>query len=145
MDNKKEQKKRRPARRRKKVNLAEQRRKERERAERDLLRKNILDRIPDRLPDMYPAARSRKRRFILPIGPTNSGKTYEAIEALKKADALVLVTEWKEFRQPDFEEIVKLLNQPVVFDGRNQYERKRLERFGIEYHQIGVASDGGDT
>lgn len=87
MENKKEQKKRRPARRRKKVNLAEQRRKERERAERDLLRKNILDRIPDRLPDMYPAARSRKRRFILHIGPTNSGKTYEAIEALKKADS----------------------------------------------------------
>ncbi|MBR4694626.1 MAG: UDP-glucose/GDP-mannose dehydrogenase family protein [Selenomonadaceae bacterium] len=66
-------------------------------------------------------------------------------EALKRADALVLVTEWKEFRQPDFEEIVKLLNRPVIFDGRNQYERKRLERLGIEYHQIGVAGVGGDT
>ncbi len=60
-------------------------------------------------------------------------------EALKNADALVLVTEWKEFRQPDFEEIVKLLKRPLIFDGRNQYEKKRLERFGIEYHQIGVA------
>lgn len=59
-------------------------------------------------------------------------------EALKNADALVLVTEWKEFRQPDFEEIVKLLKQPVIFDGRNQYEKKRLERYGIEYHQIGA-------
>ena len=59
-------------------------------------------------------------------------------EALKNADALVLVTEWKEFRQPDFEEIVKLLKQPVIFDGRNQYDKKRLERYGIEYHQIGA-------
>jgi len=60
-------------------------------------------------------------------------------EALKGADALVLVTEWKEFRQPDFEEIVKLLKHPMIFDGRNQYDKKRLEKYGIEYHQIGVA------
>lgn len=60
-------------------------------------------------------------------------------EALKNADALVLVTEWKEFRQPDFEEIAKLLKQPLIFDGRNQYDKKRLEKYGIEYHQIGVA------
>lgn len=60
-------------------------------------------------------------------------------EALKNADALVLVTEWKEFRQPDFEEIVKLLKQPLIFDGRNQYDKKRLAKYGIEYHQIGVA------
>ena len=60
-------------------------------------------------------------------------------EALKGADALVLVTEWKEFRQPDFEEIAKLLKQPLIFDGRNQYDKKRLEKYGIEYHQIGVA------
>lgn len=60
-------------------------------------------------------------------------------EALKGADALMLVTEWKEFRQPDFEEIAKLLKQPVIFDGRNQYDKKRLAKYGIEYHQIGVA------
>ena len=60
-------------------------------------------------------------------------------EALKDADALLLVTEWKEFRQPDFEEIVKLLKQPLIFDGRNQYDKKRLAKYGIEYHQIGVA------
>ena len=60
-------------------------------------------------------------------------------EALKNADALVLVTEWKEFRQPDFEEIAKLLKHPLIFDGRNQYDKKRLAKYGIEYHQIGVA------
>ena len=59
-------------------------------------------------------------------------------EALKGADALILITEWKEFRQPDFGEIVKLLKQPVIFDGRNQYDRKRLAKTGIEYYQIGV-------
>ncbi len=61
-------------------------------------------------------------------------------EAVKGADALVLVTEWKEFRQPDFEEISKLLKQPVIFDGRNQYDKKRMKKLGIEYHQIGVAT-----
>lgn len=61
-------------------------------------------------------------------------------EAVKGADALVLVTEWKEFRQPDFDEIIKLLKQPVIFDGRNQYDKKRMKKLGIEYHQIGVAT-----
>lgn len=59
-------------------------------------------------------------------------------EAVKDADALILVTEWKEFRQPDFGEIAKLLKQPVIFDGRNQYDGQHLKRFGIDYYQIGV-------
>lgn len=61
-------------------------------------------------------------------------------EALKGADALILITEWKEFRQPDFGEIAKLLKEPVIFDGRNQYDRKRLAKSGFEYYQIGVQS-----
>ncbi len=59
-------------------------------------------------------------------------------EAVKGADALVLVTEWKEFRQPDFKEIKKLLRQPLIFDGRNQYDKNQMKKMGIEYHQIGV-------
>lgn len=58
-------------------------------------------------------------------------------EALEQADALVLLTEWKEFRSPDFEEIKKLLNHPIIFDGRNQYNAFKLEENGFEYHQIG--------
>lgn len=58
-------------------------------------------------------------------------------EALKQADALVLLTEWKEFRAPDFDEIKKLLKQPVIFDGRNQYNAFKLEENGFEYYQIG--------
>ena len=60
-------------------------------------------------------------------------------EAVKGADALVLVTEWKEFRQPDFEEIKNLLRQPFIFDGRNQYQGKQIKKYGIKYFQIGVA------
>ena len=59
-------------------------------------------------------------------------------EALKGADALILVTEWKEFRSPDFYEIGKLLKTPVIFDGRNQYESKHVKRYGLDYYQIGV-------
>ena len=56
---------------------------------------------------------------------------------LKKADALILLTEWKEFRSPDFEEIRTQLVAPVIFDGRNQYNAFRLEDKGFEYYQIG--------
>lgn len=59
-------------------------------------------------------------------------------DALREADALLLVTEWKEFRSPDFYEIRKQLKSPIIFDGRNQYDGKLLEKMEIEYHQIGV-------
>jgi len=58
-------------------------------------------------------------------------------EALKNADAMVLLTEWKEFRSPDFEEMMLQLKTPVIFDGRNQYNIFNLEEKGFEYYQIG--------
>ena len=58
-------------------------------------------------------------------------------EVLKNADALVLLTEWKEFRSPDFEELKNQLKNPVIFDGRNQYNAFNLEAKGFEYYQIG--------
>ena len=58
-------------------------------------------------------------------------------EVLKNADALILLTEWKEFRSPDFEEIQKQLKTPIIFDGRNQYNAFSLEERGFEYYQIG--------
>ena len=58
-------------------------------------------------------------------------------EVLKDSDALVLLTEWKEFRSPDFEEIKIQLKTPIVFDGRNQYIAYDLENKGFEYHRIG--------
>jgi UDPglucose 6-dehydrogenase len=65
---------------------------------------------------------------------TYSRKSYEACEG---ADALVLVTEWNEFREPDFERIKKLLRQPVVFDGRNIYNPEMLRELGFTYYGIG--------
>jgi len=56
---------------------------------------------------------------------------------LKNADALILLTEWKEFRSPDFNEIKKQLKNPIIFDGRNQYHIFDLEKQGFEYYQIG--------
>jgi UDPglucose 6-dehydrogenase len=58
-------------------------------------------------------------------------------DVLKGADALILLTEWKEFRSPDFEEIKAQLVSPVIFDGRNQYNAFNLEGKGFEYYQIG--------
>jgi len=50
---------------------------------------------------------------------------------------MILLTEWKEFRSPDFEELKLKLVEPVIFDGRNQYSHLRLEKQGFEYYQIG--------
>lgn len=65
--------------------------------------------------------------------------TYKAskYEVLKDADALVLLTEWKEFRSPDFEEIKIQLKRNIIFDGRNQYHSSTIEEKGFEYYQIG--------
>jgi UDPglucose 6-dehydrogenase len=58
-------------------------------------------------------------------------------EVLKNSNALLLLTEWKEFRSPDFEQIKAQLVTPIIFDGRNQYIAYNLEAKGIEYHRIG--------
>ncbi len=58
--------------------------------------------------------------------------------ALSGADALLLVTEWKEFRSPDFDEMARRLKNKIIFDGRNQYNREKLNALGFEYYQIGV-------
>ncbi|WP_298998244.1 UDP-glucose dehydrogenase family protein [Flagellimonas sp. S174] len=62
-------------------------------------------------------------------------------ETLQNADAMVLLTEWKEFRSPDFHEIKKQLNQPIIFDGRNQYNDQLLIEGGFDYYQIGKKSN----
>lgn len=58
-------------------------------------------------------------------------------EALKNADALLLLTEWNEFRRPDMDKIKELLKTPVIFDGRNQYNVERITQRGFEYICIG--------
>lgn len=60
--------------------------------------------------------------------------------AAEGADALVLVTEWHEYRRPDFARLKKLMNEPVLFDGRNVWDRDELAEFGFHYSGIGRAA-----
>ncbi len=59
------------------------------------------------------------------------------LEALRNADALIIVTEWKAFKSPDFAVIKEMLKQPVIFDGRNLYEPRLVEDAGLVYYGIG--------
>lgn len=63
-------------------------------------------------------------------------------EILAGADALAIVTEWNEYRNPDFERIAELLKAPVIFDGRNLYNPRRLKEIGFAYHGIGRNCSG---
>jgi UDPglucose 6-dehydrogenase len=67
--------------------------------------------------------------------------SYHAInyDALEGADALLILTEWNEFRRPDFARMKKLLKQPVIIDGRNVYEPDDMQEIGFLYHSIGRA------
>ncbi len=69
----------------------------------------------------------------------NPSITYfdDKYDALDGADAMLVVTEWKEFRTPDFDRIRELLNEPIVFDGRLLYEPKKMSGLGFEYYSIG--------
>ncbi|HYN36525.1 MAG TPA: UDP-glucose/GDP-mannose dehydrogenase family protein, partial [Actinomycetota bacterium] len=63
-----------------------------------------------------------------------------AHEALEGADALVVVTEWNEFRFPDFDRMKQELKEPVVFDGRNVYDPRAMSDLGFVYVSIGRPS-----
>ncbi len=67
------------------------------------------------------------------------GISYAAspVDALDNADAVIIVTEWKEFRSLDFKELKARLKQPVVIDGRNLYDPRVMHESGIEYLSIG--------
>jgi len=58
-------------------------------------------------------------------------------DALQGADALVIATEWSEFRTPDFDKIISLLKNKVIFDGRNLFDLQQMEQLGFHYESIG--------
>lgn len=58
-------------------------------------------------------------------------------EALENADALIIATEWSEFRTPEFEKISSMLNNKVIFDGRNVYDREQMKQLGFFYESVG--------
>ena len=67
-----------------------------------------------------------------------------ARETLEGADALAIVTEWKEFRSPDFENLKRQLKAPVIFDGRNLYDPSMMKKLGFRYYAIGRGTQPGN-
>jgi UDPglucose 6-dehydrogenase len=82
-----------------------------------------------------PVAASEARRIY--AGRSDFVLCKNAYEAAEGADALAIVTEWQEFRSPDFERLRQILKAPVIFDGRNLYDPGMVSRFGFTYHAIG--------
>jgi len=71
-------------------------------------------------------------------GNDNVSYCKDKYSALKEADALILVTEWKEFRSPNFEKMIKQMKGKIIFDGRNIFDATRMKKAGFEYHCIGI-------
>jgi UDPglucose 6-dehydrogenase len=96
--------------------------------------------------DLLLKAGARVRAYD-PVAATEARRIYEsnpefvlcknAYEAAEGADALAIVTEWQEFRSPDFERLKQILKAPVIFDGRNLYDPGMVSRFGFTYYAIG--------
>jgi UDPglucose 6-dehydrogenase len=74
------------------------------------------------------------------LGDTISYST-DMYATLNKADALLIVTEWPEFRSPDFDEVAKRLNQKLIFDGRNVFDHKDMKKMGYDYYCIGLKTN----
>lgn len=81
-----------------------------------------------------PKAMQTSQNLYLKDKITYSKSSYDALE---NADAMLLLTEWNEFRRPDFDKMKSLMKNPVIFDGRNQYDPQRLKEKGFEYICIG--------
>lgn len=67
----------------------------------------------------------------------------DAYDIVQDADALVVVTEWNEFRSPDFKRLKQLMKHPIIFDGRNLYDPAMLRRYGFEHYPIGRPATSG--
>jgi len=80
------------------------------------------------------AIENAKRKFGKLSGLTYADNAYAA---LHNADALVLMTEWMEFRKPDFQKASELLNSPLIFDGRNLFKLENMKQLGFTYYSIG--------
>ncbi len=78
-----------------------------------------------------------RRRSASTHGEAGFKLAKNAYEAAEGADALAIVTEWQEFRSPDFDRLRELLKAPVIFDGRNLYDPAMVSRFGLTYYAIG--------
>ena len=97
-----------------------------------------LARAGARLVAYDPVAMGEARRAL--EGQPGVSFADNALDAARGADALVIVTEWKAFRSPDFEELKGVMKSPVIFDGRNLYDPNVVRSHGFDYYAIGRAS-----
>ena len=112
------------------------------------VKKHIVNASRDLLEALWAAG--AKVRAYDPVAMGEAGRLYgqrddlalveHAEAALEGADALVIVTEWQEFRSPDFDTIRDRLSHPVIFDGRNIYDPGLVKNFGLKYFGIGRTS-----
>ena len=79
---------------------------------------------------------STRRRTAAPAACPAAWRWWIPLEAVEDADALLVVTEWKCFQNPDWARLASLMRQPLVLDGRNLYEPGLMDELGIEYHGI---------
>lgn len=96
---------------------------------------NLLAQAGAKVQVYDPKAYDEARIYFKNLDITYAKSKYDA---LNDADIMVLLTEWSEFRSPDFDEMKKRMKGNFIFDGRNQYNDKILQKFGFEYYQIGV-------
>lgn len=95
----------------------------------------LLDEAGAKVVAYDPKASEEAKKYMPNLDIKYAKNKYDALD---NADAMVLVTEWSEFRSPDFMEIKERLKNAVIFDGRNQYNAKALAEHGFKYFQIGV-------
>lgn len=86
------------------------------------------------------AVESLKREFPRSADVTTTDTMYAALEG---ADALIICTEWSDFRQPDFERIARTLKEKTVFDGRNIWQRQKMAELGFSYYAVGRPAVNG--
>ena len=98
---------------------------------------NLLLKLGAKIQAYDPKA-MQSAKFYFDDKITYSKNSYDALD---NADALLLLTEWNEFRRPDFDRIKISLNEPLIFDGRNQYDKKRMTERGFKYYSIGKSEN----
>ncbi len=95
---------------------------------------NMLKELGATIKAFDPAAINEAKKVL---GDTSIEYFSDQYEALDGADALIIITEWNIFRNPDFSNIISRLKKPVIFDGRNIYNQKEIKKIGFEYYSIG--------
>jgi UDPglucose 6-dehydrogenase len=76
----------------------------------------------------------KNAKMLLPGAVEFCNDPYAAVEG---ADAVIMLTEWNEFKQVDFARVVETMNQPFMFDGRNLYNPADMAKFGFKYESVG--------